>query len=337
MKFSNLRLIQQLAILADLAGILPSKQRQHHGRPYLYPGETTEIDTSVHGLSQPVDFFRLTRSFVCNDDDKDETVHRDVLRFDQDIKSQDVILYVTVSNDLDYREELGLGKYGIGNDLIIRNGDVKTGLHQTIKFLESFEKLLEIKDDVSKKFKQMAKQIPNAELIDESFLDRLFVNTNISCKLNVLRQALFYCKKDYYNPPFGEFYNEEDLNKLEYVFELFSPLGLAVYHYPSRDNPDASILSINFGLNGDDMVEVFCGKRSEENHTRIGAFVPTNDTDDKEFLKRIRDKIESIVNDSSCRDVSTNKLTYFLEVLESLNELIDSGELKENGYYGVIE
>lgn len=329
MKFSNLQTIQQLAILADLAGVLSPTQHKYHPGPYLRPNEVAEIDTSRYGLSQSVSFFKLVRAFTCNPN-PDDTEAR-CLRFNQYIDTQEVVLFVSMSNNPDYRDELGLGKFGIGNDLVIKNVDVKESLNQTVKFLESFEKLLEIKNDVSSVIKKMFAQIPKAELIDEDFLDNFYINKNISCKLGVLRQGLYNLRKDFDNSPFGEAMTPEQYDNLDYVYDLRGPSGLFIYHYPSRNNPNASILSINFGQNGDDMVEIFCGKRGDSKPHRIAAFIPTNNTDDKGFLKNIRDAIEEAVTKSEYRDVAVNKLTYFLTILDSLNEVIDAGEhISEN-------
>ena len=324
MKFSNLRIIQQLAILADLAGILPPEQAKQYPGDYIAPGESEEFDTSKHGLTQSVGFFRLVRMFHCKKNDKD--MDRNKLMFIQAPDKSDVILKASLSKNPDYREELGIGRFGLGNDLIIKNVDVKDAISQTTKFLESFEKLLEIDNDVSGSFKKMAKQIPKAELIDESFLDRLFINKEVACKLRTLRQNLHFSGKEHYDFMFTEMSPAEEREKLDYVFQLGGVNSVKVYHYPSRNNPSANVLSINFGLGGDDIVEIYCGTHENVKQERIAAFIPEYDADDKEFTKRIRNDIEAAVLGSEYRDSVTNKLNYFLGILDEL-ELLSRDEM----------
>lgn len=325
MKFSNLRLIQQLAILADLAGILPPEQVKRYTGTYVAPGESEEFDTSKYGLTQSVGFFKLVRMFYCkkNTDDMD----RNKLRFMQLEDKADVMLTAALSSNPNYRKELGISRFGLGNDLVIKNVDVKDAILQTTKLLESFEKLLEIDIDVSGSFKSMAKQIPKAELIDEAFLDRLFVNNNIASKLSTLRQNLYFSRKDFDNTPFAMVLTPEELSSLDYVFELGGDKDVKIYHYPSKDNPTANVLSINLGQGGDDMVEIYCGTQEGDKHERIAAFTPDNDTDDKEFTRKIRDAIEAAVLSSDYRDSVINKLTYFLGVLDEL-EISSTHEMK---------
>lgn len=325
MKFSNLRLIQQLAILADLAGILPPGQAKQYTGTYVAPGESEEFDTSKYGLTQPVWFFRLVRMFHCKKNTDD--IDRDKLRFMQLADTADVMLRAALSSNPNYRKELGISRFGLGNDLVIKNVDVKEPLLQTTKLLESFEKLLEIDFDVSGSFKSMAKQIPKAELIDEAFLDRLFVNKNIASRLSTLRQNLYFSRKDFDNSPFGMMLTDEELSSLDYVFELGGNKDVKIYHYPSKDNPTANVISINLGQGGDDIVEIYCGKQKDDKHERIAAFIPDNDTDDEEFTRKIRNAIEAAVLSSDYRDSVVNKLTYFLGVLDEL-ETSSTHEMK---------
>lgn len=322
MKFSNLKLIQKLAILADLAGILPPEQVNQYSGAYVAPGESTEHDTSKYGLTQSVGFFKLVRIFHCKKNTND--LERNKLRITQRPDKADVILTAAFSGNPYYREDLGIGRFGLGNDLVIKNADVEEAITKVTTLLESFEKLLEINDDVSGSFKKMTEQIPKAELIDEAFLDRLFINNEVSSKLTKLRENLLLSGRHLDTSPFAPPLPQEEIEKLDYVFELGGERDVKVYHYPSRNNPSASVLSINLGYGGDDVVEIFCGKQKDDKHERITAFIPEYDVDDKEFRKRIRDTIEAAILNSSYRDSVSNKLTYFLSVLDELEASLES-------------
>lgn len=315
MKFNNLKMIQQLAILADLAGLIDPRRQQHITVPYIFPDESAEIDISKHGLNTTIRFLRLSTSFTV--DHPSEKAHHSRIRLVQPHGSKDVVNFFDVPSVPDYSEQIGLGKYGIGNNITLKAGDVGKALREAIKFLKSFEKVLKTESKISEVFQLMLDELPKAELIDEDFLDRLYVTRGMSLLMGTLQNYIYSTGVVNESHPFF-CDNDPDYTPPEYTVGIQSGGIIEIYHTASFKNPKAYILSINLADGGDDMVEVFCTQRDVETPTRLGAFVPQYNGDIKEFIEDIKDKVKDIVLGSAQRDNLVNKLTYLLDRIDAV-------------------
>lgn len=310
MKFNNLTTLQKVLVLCDLAGFTADGTITHE--PYTPYGETVPYETSQYGLSYPLHVYRLSSVYWIESNKKDDM--RKIRISKTNVPGQVVIL-PTRLHSVDYSDCIGVGKYGVGYDILLKKGDIKVVLTEIQDFLISFEKLLKVTPDLSAMVKKLIKQIPRAEKLPESLFDHFYVNEQIASKITALRSIML----SYETIPMYDSYLSEELNEdyiqSEYLFKS-NKSYFEVKHNCLPENPKAYVLCVNFGTGGDDKIDI--GYRTVESNQvlPIGSFMPDNENDEVIFLTSVRDNIRDIVQLSDVRDHLSAKLEVLLEKLD---------------------
>lgn len=313
MKFDNLKQMQQVAILADLAGILEWRQRPRK-TPYIRPEEVTEFNTKQYGLTSPILNLRHS-SFMDLHVSKNRRLG---ITYNSENNKARFRPYM-VGNE-NYDDYIGIGRYGIGCDINLKHNDIEAGLESIIKFLTSFEKLLKVEPENSNVFRLLKNQITKARDLDEELFDRMYVNHELACKLKMVYDTISNQPYVSYHPIYDK---PEDDETTDYRINVRVGGKHEIYHIPSTNNPKALILVVDLGDWGDDMVTVSYYVREDEVPKRIGSFIPEMHECPREFTKALQFKIKDLVMKSDERDAVLSKLNRYLDELDKIIELPD--------------
>lgn len=310
MKFNNLTVIQRIAILADLSGLLYINSVHDHAVSVMdkIPDAYTRL-----GFKTPIPVLR-SRNEVDVIIKRDEEGHsRRILRFRELPNATNKVSFNChlVENHV-INKTCSIGRFGLTTDFVLTN-DLTTGLETAATLIRSFEDILKLNKGISKVLEKLLKTIPKAEAIHENLLDVFYLNRPVSDKLLSISTLL-----EIQTEPF---LFTDDTVRPEYIinsprrdnrFEVVKVVN-------NGDEEDLRLrLVIDLGYIRDDVVNVYSKKGKTGSLVKIGRVVLEDIADPKEFLKTIRNGIDTIVLESDKRDELLNKVNAFLELWDEL-------------------
>lgn len=302
MKFNNLKNFQQLAILADLAGIMNTDEDLED---YVPLGHSKPIDTSVYGLSKGVGFYKLGSSFYAYLGNPSEGEVR--VNFHRE-SADETHCNPNFKQDISVDDGITVGRFGIGTDMVFASADVKHNLERVIEFLDAFENILNTNTHLNTIIKQTYTAFPLAEQISEPFLDYIYVNDAVAGLLGETRDRLVE------STPL--FYHENTPSPADYNISTCERFGLRIFHNRAIEDQSAQVFTVGLGHRGDDTVFVGYYIPATDTYTLMGGFAPTYDGDPQSFVTRLKEDIRKIVIDHPNRELVINKLNAFLDELQ---------------------
>lgn len=322
MKFENLSLLKQTALIVDIA--------QLHTHLNIY--NVDKVGDPIlegTGLSLPINHVRLANAVYVELPKEVGNVGRPeriVFSYPKDDRSH-IGVAVQVGNGEEVAEDVQLDRFGITANMLF-SGDLEESFARGAKFVKSVEKLTGEDYGISKTLKTLAKAAKKAKELPEELLDHYYVNHALSVKLGYIAKEVG--QFDY------ELTGNHDVNPLldkpDYNTTALFNGRTVTYHVASEGSPTHYTLVIDFGYGGDDVINI--GYRiGSEDFVLISRIPVVNHSDPHLFTDKIRASLIDAIHNSDKRDYLETKTSHFIEVYDkavpNIHKSIESSDVSD--------